>query len=426
MKFFLGNTLLYLEILIGGLIFTYKAPKRDFFWLKFILLNVAFFTFIFFSKYIFNDIPAYYFYLLRDYLITIFLIITTFVSFKLTLLKSICLIIESTGIQKIGYTLTLLLSSSDFLKDFSLPFLSRSHFFEIIFYAMVASVLFFIVKTLIKDETYYISKFVRYDIIIAVIIIIGTTISSLTYILKDFGSKTSLYYSLFSNITAFVFYFLIYRILTIGNEKQLLQGMISESTKQYEIRKETIEAINIKCHDLRHRLNHLPIDEHESQEIKSLIHIYDQSVKTGNEVVDTVLMDYLLRNTKNKINYLFHGNAACLSFVKTSDLYSLFGNALENATRSTLLVEESKRTIDIKIETFGSMIAISVQNPYVGTIEFKNDLPVSTKDDKTNHGFGTKSMKLIAQKYHGAMKISTENQIYSLTVTLLNPDPKDE
>ena len=426
MKFFLGNTLLYSEILIGSLIFTYHAPKRDFFWSKFILLNIAFFTFIFFSNYIFKDVPAYYFYLIRDYLITIFLIITSFFSFKLTLLKSICLVIESTGIQKIAYTFTTLLGNSELLKDFSLPFLSRMHFFEIILYTIVALTLFFIVKTLIKDESYYISKFVRYDIIIALIITIGTIISSLAYVLKEFESITPLYYSLFSNITAFVFYFLIYRILTIDNEKQLLQGMISESTKQYEIRKETIEAINIKCHDLRHRLNHLPIDEHESQEIKSLIHIYDQSVKTGNEVVDTVLMDYLLRNTKNKINYLFHGNAACLSFVKTSDLYSLFGNALENATRSTLLVEESKRTIDIKVETYGSMIAISVQNPYVGTIEFHNDLPVSTKDDKTNHGFGTKSMKLIAQKYHGAMKISTENQIYSLTVTLLNPNSTEE
>ena len=54
--------------------------------------------------------------------------------------------------------------------------------------------------------------------------------------------------------------------------------------------------INMKCHDIRHKLEdyHLPITDDEEKELKSLIRIYDQTYRTGSQTLDVLLADRAL------------------------------------------------------------------------------------------------------------------------------------
>lgn len=47
----------------------------------------------------------------------------------------------------------------------------------------------------------------------------------------------------------------------------------------------------------------------------------------------------------------------------------------------------------------------------------KNGKIQTSKEDKAYHGYGLKSMKNIVKKYNGIMKISTEDDIFRLTMT---------
>ena len=51
-------------------------------------------------------------------------------------------------------------------------------------------------------------------------------------------------------------------------------------------------------------------------------------------------------------------------------------------------------------------------------IEFKVGLPLSTKNDAFYHGFGTKSMKYIVNKYHGNMIIANKDNLYTIDIMM--------
>ena len=45
-------------------------------------------------------------------------------------------------------------------------------------------------------------------------------------------------------------------------------------------------------------------------------------------------------------------------------------------------------------------------------------MPVTTKPDKENHGFGLKSIKSIAEEYGGMIRIGTEDHQFTLVVAI--------
>lgn len=70
----------------------------------------------------------------------------------------------------------------------------------------------------------------------------------------------------------------------------------TEILEQYELTRENIALINQKCHDLKHQIRALRNAtkeelEHYLEEIEGQVQIYDAIVKTGNEVLDTILTE---------------------------------------------------------------------------------------------------------------------------------------
>ena len=51
---------------------------------------------------------------------------------------------------------------------------------------------------------------------------------------------------------------------------------------------------------------------------------------------------------------------------------------------------------------------------------FVNGLPQTTKEDSTNHGYGTKSMKIIVQKYKGEIKFAIKGNVFLVSIILPN------
>ena len=106
-----------------------------------------------------------------------------------------------------------------------------------------------------------------------------------------------------------------------------------------------------------------------------------------------------------------------LVFMELGDICSLFGNILENAIESvSKLTNESDRIISIKVQEKASMLIITCDNYYNGTLNFADGLPISSKEDNDYHGFGLKSIKRIAKKYGGTLTINTDEMFHLIVV----------
>ena len=104
-------------------------------------------------------------------------------------------------------------------------------------------------------------------------------------------------------------------------------------------------------------------------------------------------------------------------------LNSHFGNALDNALSAVRrLPDPEQRSISVIVRRHGSMVSIHVENRFEGHLVFENGLPVTTNSDKESHGFGTKSMRLVAQKYEGTLTMSARNGLFQTDIIMPIPN----
>lgn len=217
--------------------------------------------------------------------------------------------------------------------------------------------------------------------------------------------------------------FMFSRWAIIRQENIAIRYMSEMKLKQYEFMKENIDIINLKCHDIKHWLLALEnggvsIDKNYIDKLHQSVSFYDSGFETGNAALDTVLSDKNLYCVKNNIQLSAIADGKLLSFMDIADIYSLFGNALDNAIEYVMTLEEEKRVIKLSVSSSGSLVGVVVKNYYEGE-EVKSDTVLRTsKRDKFYHGYGVKSMKNIAEKYGGSFAVNTNDNEFVVSILM--------
>jgi len=219
----------------------------------------------------------------------------------------------------------------------------------------------------------------------------------------------------------------LYKMKNLNKEVVALKDFLHEKQKQYKIAKENISIINQKCHDLKYQIQAfkmLSIEEraHTINELEKAVMIYDSVVKTGNEVVNTILTEKTLYCEQEKIRLTCMVDSSCLDFIDTVDMYVILGNALDNAIECVSQYSDiQKRVIGLNIHNKKGFLSIRIENFFEGQLEFEEGLSVTTKKDKKRHGFGLKSIKMLTEKYSGMFSVALNDKTYGLQLLIPLP-----
>lgn len=288
---------------------------------------------------------------------------------------------------------------------------------------------FFFAKKMTQQEGFFVNRTALFPI--ATIILLVWILSVLDGYkiagVEADGSRTIIY-----RITDALCCFYILWVQVSQREKMRLQRELDginyawrQQTSQYHVTKETIEIINRKCHDLKHQIRAFRqmTDEQEKEEylteLEHAIMIYDTALKTKNQALDTVLMEKGLFCKDHGIQWSCMADGSKLDFMKLEDIYAIFGNALDNAITAVLDLEDiEKRVISVKVITRKSLLMIQIQNYYDKDLQFEEGVPVTTKKNKRDHGYGMKSIRYTAEKYNGTITVKAENHIFMLQILI--------
>lgn len=208
-------------------------------------------------------------------------------------------------------------------------------------------------------------------------------------------------------------------------EQDTLRQLLSEQEKQRSLSQRTISMINMKCHDMKHQLLSLGQAGTEenlfAKEALSYIRIFDSFFKTGNEYLDLVLTEKSLLCQSEKIVLTCSADGAALGFMSPTDIYSFFGNALDNAIECQQSCPEHLRSISVSVCRQNSgFVSIVIKNFSQSRPEFRNGIPKTSKLDENYHGFGTKSMRYIIQDlYGGNLLMRQEGDAFIVSALLL-------
>lgn len=204
-------------------------------------------------------------------------------------------------------------------------------------------------------------------------------------------------------------------------EVEYLKYAIRQSERQYQISKDTIELINVKCHDIKYKLNAFAAQQNLSPEavddLRESISIYDARIETGNQLLNVLLSEKSLFCEQNGITLSCMMDGAKLDFMEIGDLYCLFGNIIDNALDAVKKIgKNERRVINLSVKTKDNLLLIQQENYFEGNLEFVDGLPITTKGDDSYHGFGTKSIKMIVKKYGGELTAYVTDDIFHLSI----------
>mgnify|MGYP002858883290 CR=1 FL=1 len=213
----------------------------------------------------------------------------------------------------------------------------------------------------------------------------------------------------------------MFRFRRAEKQQLILERMLKLEREQQKLSEATVDVINRKCHDLKHQISALRNMSPEEQEksISDLEHailIYDSFAKTGLKDLDLILAEKGLLAEQQGIRIHVIADGRQLAFMSQSDLYSLLGNALDNALESTSLESPERRIITLHLERRGDMLSLHIENPCHTQPDFLDGMPVTTKRDKDFHGYGIPSMRYLAEKYGGTLTASWEDGFFSLDI----------
>lgn len=222
----------------------------------------------------------------------------------------------------------------------------------------------------------------------------------------------------------------LFKKTAMREELIMMDMLLKKEQEHYQMTRENIALINQKTHDLKHQIRALRGAGKEDRErylneLEEAVHIYETIVKTGNEVLDTILTDKSLYCRDREIQISCVADGSQLEFINAIDLYAILGNALDNAIEEVEKFRNlDKRQIDVLIYRQQMFLVINIINPLDKKLVFDSEdgVPVTTKGNRHYHGFGIRSIKYLLSKYDGHLTINEEDGCFSLKMLIPIPE----
>lgn len=404
-----------LGLILASLFFVPWRKRRQFFWGRFLVFTLGI---IILSHY--SPLPKPYSYLLDA--VSIFLMV--FSCFKCSVKQAVFSTTNAYCVQhitsKITYIVFNFLRANKFLnvRNMQLFVLLCLLFVNLV---VLLFIYFLFTKNFLKNQNL---KIDRLHILIAscLFIVVAVFLSHYAESNLLWWNYAWAYFYLSSICILFAILVLLINVMNckyqrLEEEKIIIEQLLKKDEIQYERAKLNMERIKIRCHDLKHQSSSLTEKERAQldREIKELQAMY----YTGNKALDITLSEKALICANEDIQFTCSIDGECVQRLTPYHIYSLFGNAIDNAIECLKEVKElDKKILRINVGRRGEMALIQIENYTPQVPIFEEEFLKTTKNDSELHGFGLKSIKNIAEEYGGNMYISIEDHIFQLTIMI--------
>lgn len=413
-------------VIAGTLVFMVNRKRRKLFWLRFIPLAVVM---IVFSAWIWSLARGQWLesigrisIVLCDLIMIAELFILFFVSFKCSVLESFLYTIGGWTSEHLGHQVGAIVTELALPSSDASGYQAISFAIGLVSYLGVYTIIFAVFYKIHKNNLPMLNR--RMLIPAAVLLLIVCVLA--VYMPYGLDTGEDIVVRLFAMSSCVITLCLIFGVFEEGRLSKELEFIIQLDRKraeQYEMSKESIEVVNTRCHDLKKIIERLMTDKTSINigEIEKELSAYDAIVKTDNEAFNTILTEKSLYCEGNGIRLTVMADTKRLGFLSDMDIYSLFGNILDNAIEASMKLDEGGRAIGLSVRDVEDIYYIHSDNLFCGEIKFSGDKPVTSKSNASEHGFGIASIRRIAKKHGGEVKISVEDNVFNIDIAIPIP-----
>ena len=185
--------------------------------------------------------------------------------------------------------------------------------------------------------------------------------------------------------------------LLTQKELYAMRHVLSSQYEQFRNYQESDEMLHMMQHDLKHQIEQ----------------------RTGNAVFDTILSAKLRKARQLDVRITCVADGALLNKLHVTDICTIFGNALDNALESVVMIPDpQKRLIHVSVSAQKNFIFINIANTLGTDLIESEDSLLTTKEDKKNHGYGLKGIRYAVGKYGGHVTYKAEDGWFRLNILI--------
>lgn len=211
----------------------------------------------------------------------------------------------------------------------------------------------------------------------------------------------------------------------VKKELTAINHMLNLQYKQYLDYKMNTEYISRQCHDLKHQITALrsacSSEEREVylKDLEASVQQYDSQKVTGNAVLDSILTQKQMQCAQKNIQFICNADGRLLKNLAVRDISNIFGNIIDNAMECVAKYEdEDDRIIQGAVYQKNQFLIIRFENCCYEQLKFEKGIPVTTKEDRTRHGYGVTSIIYTVKKYNGHVQIQCEDNWFVIKILI--------
>ncbi len=293
-------------------------------------------------------------------------------------------------------------------------------------YFSICGALCFLFRKLVKEPPYHAPAGVM-KVLTVVFVALQMVLEFCGHVFTAQVDALFLYYlcALLYTVMNYAALLMIAALDSFRHENRTMHDFISNKMRYYEMSHDGIVALQTKCHDLKHQIHAIRSEAGKAKfdeylnELEDSINEYSAVIECGNQTVDIVLTEKNILCYSNHVKFSYMIDGSLFAFLTEREIYSLFGNALDNALEAVTKIEDpANRMITLKSNARGDLVVLQVENTYAGDMRLSDEaLPHTTKTG-SGHGFGLRSIQRLAEKHGGMMSVRAENGVFKLSVVM--------
>ena len=209
--------------------------------------------------------------------------------------------------------------------------------------------------------------------------------------------------------------------------EQITRITVEQQAKELETIRRSEREIRMLRHDLRLFLSTLAVcvDTDDKSTARDLINSYTEQVDgtkpkrfCANDTINYVLSDF---DSKCEAHNVKFAHLVIVDQIYTNEIMfsSILSNALDNALNAVTALPIEQRIVSLMLKASDGKLLLSVKNPVDQTPEFTNGLPKSKKE---GHGYGTQSIRHLAQKLGGNCQFTVNDGLFITRVIIDNTE----
>ena len=244
-------------------------------------------------------------------------------------------------------------------------------------------------------------------------------------------------YRMIASAVVMISYYILVKIMEQTRQNTVLQEKIRTSQEVLEMQRQHYQLLTNRIqearairHDFHHHLLAMQayLDGKQYEQLTDYLSLYAREFSSPSQaplcrhyLADAVLQHYQSQANEQGCEFRTFIDIPPQVGISDLDLCIVLGNLLENALEGSRRVAQDEQVLHLHLKQHGEMLLLTLDNRFDGSLHYREGTLLSHKRGGAVEGIGLQSVRAIAEKYQGVLRIEPNANVFKVSVMLTLP-----